>query len=199
MSPVPTKSKASNPKVVVPTIIGVAALLLIFVVAFGNSSTTLTVVTTQYHATCADLDSSNRVFNGAEVTVKGPDQKIVGSGAYTEGQDGSDNDSSNNLVDTCTFTTDIQVPRDLASYKVIVHSPPGITFQLSDLKKNDWEASILVGYSYTPSSDNSFSDGYDWGYANATYVSDCNWYRYGPSYDDSYEWERGCKAGWMMN
>ena len=200
VSPAPTKSKASNLKVIVPAIIGVVALLLIFVVAFANSSKTLTVVTTQYHATCADLDSSNSVFDGAEITVKGPDQKIVGSGVYGEGQDGRDNDSSNNRVDTCTFTTDIQVPSNLASYKVIVDTPPGITFQLSELKRNDWEASILVGYRYNPNAYNSsYSDGYDWGYDNAYSSSDCSWYDNGPSYDNSYDWERGCHAGWLNN
>jgi len=192
----PKKGKLSNPKVVVPAIIGVAALLLIFVVAFGNSSTTMTVITTQYHATCADLDSSDSVFNGAEVRVKDPNRKVVGSGAYGSGEDGRDDDSHGNRVDTCTFTTNIQVPNDLTSYKVDVDDGEGITFQLDELKNNDWEAYISVGYTYN---DTSFSDGYNWGFDNAYYSSDCNWYRYGPVYDDSDEWERGCRAGWLDN
>ena len=174
----------------------VVILVVVLGVAFGNSSRTLTVVTTQYHATCADLDSSNRVFSGAEVTVKGPNQKIVGSGAYGEGQDGRDADSSGNQVDTCTFRTDIQVPSDLASYKITVDSPPAITFQLDTLKNHHWEADISVGFT---ASDNSYSDGYNWGYDNAYSSSDCSWYSNGPSYDNRYEWERGCHAGWLDN
>jgi len=159
----------------------------------------MTVVTTQYHATCSDLDTSNGVFSGAEVKVRGPNGKLVGSGAYGDGEDGRDNDSSDNEVDTCTFTTDIQVPNNLASYKVIVDTPPGIAFQLDELKDNGWEADITIGYNYNPPSGNSYSHGYNWGYAYAYSFSDCNWYSNGPAYDDSDDWERGCRAGYVDN
>ena len=193
------KKKSVNAKLLISIIGGVAALIVVLAVAFGNSTVKLTVVTTQYHSTCSELDSSNSVFNGAEVTVKGPNHKVVGSGAYGEGSDGHEKDSHNNRVATCTFTTTITVPNDLASYKVIVDSPPGISFQLDDLKKNGWEADISVGYNYTPPSDTSYSDGYNWGYDNAYSSSDCDWWSNGPSYDNQYQWESGCRAGYYAN
>ena len=176
------------------------ALLLVFIVAFGSSGKTLTVTAVKYHSTCGDLNSGSAVYSGSEVTVKGPDRKIVGSGAFTFGKNGHANDSHNNWVATCTFKTSFSVPSNLSYYKVFVGSGSGISFQLAELKKNDWEAAITIGYDYDPNAyDSSYSDGYNWGYDNAYSSYDCNWYSNGPSYDNSYDWERGCHAGWLDN
>ena len=61
---------------------------------------------------------------------------------------------------------------------------------------------IIGGIASSSNSDNSspsWDDGYNWGYENAYSSSDCSWYDNGPSYDNSYDWERGCHAGWLNN
>lgn len=70
-----------------------------------------------------------------------------------------------------------------------------------------WSALIVVliiaaviGSSYSRYSGNgSYDDGYNWGYDNASYYSECSWNNYGPRYDNSYDWERGCHDGYYDN
>jgi len=134
--------------------------------------------------------------------VKGPNQKRVGSGAYGDGKNGHANDSHSNWVQTCTFKTSFTVPGDLSYYKVYVGSGSGISFRLSDLKKNGWNASITGGYDYNPnsnSSGSSYTDGYNLGYDNAYSSSDCDWWASVPAYDNRIQWEAGCRAGYYAN
>ena len=57
---------------------------------------------------------------------------------------------------------------------------------------------IVIGLNSTSNS-SSYHDGYQWGYNNAYGTSDCSWWSHGPSYDNQYQWEQGCRAGYWDN
>jgi len=60
-------------------------------------------------------------------------------------------------------------------------------------------AAVIASSPSRYSGNGSYRDGYNWGYDNANNYSDCSWYRYGPSNDNSYDWEQGCHNGYWDN
>ena len=57
---------------------------------------------------------------------------------------------------------------------------------------------IVIGLN-SSSNSISYQDGYSWGYHNAYSTLDCDWWSHGPSYDNQYQWEQGCRDGYWAN
>lgn len=190
-------------KITLPVVLGLAVVIggIAFAV-ISNSKATIHLTTTKYRSTCGELDSGDAVFSGATVRVRDAQRHLVGSGALNAGRTGHGYNKTNHWVSTCTFKTDITVPKNQSTYLISVGSATGgsIAFNRRDLVRNGWEASITVSYNYDPPTYNtygsSYSDGYNWGYYNAYSSSDCDWWANGPSYDNSSLWESGCLAGY---
>jgi hypothetical protein len=193
----PSGSAFKKPAVLIPSITGAVILVVVLALLFIGGNQRITVETTQFHYGCGELTSSDSVWPGADVIVKGPNGKVVGSGAYSHGVNGHDYDSTHHWVKTCTFTTSFDVKSNLSTYKIVVGGGNGVTFQLNELRNNQWTAQISVGYRDNPVG--SYNDGYTWGSNNAYYSSDCDWWSHGPANDDQYQWEAGCRAGYYAN
>jgi len=191
-------------KIGLPVILGTVAVIGLVIFLASSNKVVLHVTTVQYRTTCGELTSSDATFSGATVIVRNASRTMLGSGALTGGKTGHDYNKTNHWVSTCTFKSDVSVPKNEATYLIRVGSVSGgaIAFNHRDLVNDNWNATITVGYSYDPPTytyGSSYSDGYNWGYQNAYSTSDCDWWSNGPSYDDSSLWESGCRAGYYAN
>ena len=62
-----------------------------------------------------------------------------------------------------------------------------------------WILFVVVGIANSASSSRSWDDGYKYGYHHALSTSQCDWWLHGPSGDNRYDWEAGCRAGYYDN